>query len=156
MDIQLLLTRIEQVIEPVLEEMGLELAERELIPGQGRWILRLYIDCAEKPITLDDCTDISRKVEALLDVEGLLSFPYVLEVSSPGEARPLRKRSDFARFAGATVDIQVQTPMEGRRHFTGELRGMEGEEIIVVEGAQVWHIPYGQLKKARLKRRTSS
>lgn len=151
-----LLKKIEQILTPVLKNLGVELVEREFVFEHGRRILRLYIERDGTSATLDDCSRVSKGVEGVLDVEDLIPPPYVLEVSSPGIDRPLRKKKDFERFRGKWVDVRTKELVQGRRHFSGVLQEVEGDEIVVLEGGQEWRVPLDQLKKAKLKRSIKS
>lgn len=153
MDYLGLLEKITAVVEPILNALGFELADREFVSEQGRWVLRLFIDRETSPVTVGDCQTVSRAVEGALDVEDLIPYRYVLEVSSPGIERPLRKKGDFERFKGNRIELKTKELVQGRRHFSGMLRGIEGENIVIVEENQQWCIPFGQLKKAKVKRR---
>ncbi|NJC86934.1 MAG: ribosome maturation factor RimP [Desulfuromonas sp.] len=129
-----LLSKIEQLILPILSGYGLELADLEL-KGEGRGqILRIFID---KPggVTLDDCAEVSREVGALFEVEDPIAAAYTLEVSSPGLDRPLKKARDFERHTGQLVKIKTTALVDpdGRGHsrktFVGELLGLEGDRV---------------------------
>lgn len=151
-DYSRILNQVEQCVTPVLENLGFELAERELIFQQGQWVLRLYIDRADgSSVALEDCETASRAVEGVLDVESPIPHRYCLEVSSPGLDRPLRRRQDFERFKGSEVEIRSQTPIDGRSHFTGKLKGLENDCIVVEEGERHFHIPLENLKRARVR-----
>ncbi|MBI4224608.1 MAG: ribosome maturation factor RimP [Deltaproteobacteria bacterium] len=153
MDYEAILEKAEAAVTPVLGGLGYELVEREFLHEQGRWVLRLYIDRADGPVTLEDCERASRALDAALDVEDFIPHRYSLEVSSPGIERPLRHRGDFERFRGAVVDLKAKEPVQGRRHFSGVLKGMEGENIIIEDERGPWQIPFTLLKKAKIKRR---
>jgi ribosome maturation factor RimP len=143
------ITSLWALIEPVLEPEGIELAEVEFKLEGGRWVLRLYIDSA-RGVTLDDCEFVSRQVGALLDIKDPIPQAYVLEVSSPGINRVLRKEKDFNRFAGAPVRIKTRRKVGGRRNFQGILQGMEESKIILeMEGNRI-EINAEDLEKARL------
>ena len=129
-----LFVSVEKVIEPAVTGMGYELVDVQA-SNSGR-LLRLFID---KPggVTLNDCAAISRHLTRVLAVEGI---DYErMEVSSPGLDRPLRKASDFARFAGHKAEIRMRTPdASGRRKFVGVLRGAEaGQVSLELEGQTV-------------------
>ena len=104
------------LLEPVVTGMGYELVEIEYNPSTRHGILRLYID-HEDGIQLDDCTDVSHQVSALLDVEDLVQGHYNLEVSSPGLDRPLTSIKDYQRFTGEMVKIKTAMAITGRRNF---------------------------------------
>lgn len=155
MDTTGLLEKLEVVIDPVLDSIGLELVEREFLQSGGQWVLRLYIDRKEgeeRKVSIDDCADASRAVGNVLDVEDLIPTAYVLEVSSPGLNRPLRKRKDFERFSGNTAEVKTKEPLDGRSHFSGILKGLLEESVVLEQGNQKWMIPLAAIKKAKLKR----
>ncbi|HKT31921.1 MAG TPA: ribosome maturation factor RimP [Gammaproteobacteria bacterium] len=134
-----------RIIEPAVNGLGYELVELEF---HGK-LLRLYIDQAQG-VTLDDCEKVSRQISAVLDVADPISGAYTLEVSSPGLDRPLRKPADFSVQSGKRARIELALPLNGRRRFSGTLRGLEdGEVLIEVDGA-LFRLPFAQIAKARL------
>ena len=119
-------------LEQRIEELGFELVDLERAGQKRRPILRIRVDLPESSpgqgVTLDDCTRVSRALEAYLDGRPGLSEEYVLEVSSPGVERPLVRRRDFERFAGREVALKGKEPLAGRaRRLEGELLGISGE-----------------------------
>ena len=137
------------MIEPVLKPEGIELVDIEFKLEGGRWVLRLYIDTPQG-VTLDDCELVSRQIGALLDIKDPIEHRYVLEVSSPGINRVLRKEEDFKLFAGSPVRIRTRRKLTGRRNFQGILKGMEDSAIILeVDGARV-EIEPRNVEKANL------
>ncbi|MDH3353788.1 MAG: ribosome maturation factor RimP [Chromatiales bacterium] len=125
--------RIEQMIKPAVEALGFELVGVEQL-SQGRHsMLRIYID-HEDGITVEHCANVSRQVGAVFDVEDPIHGEYTLEVSSPGVERPLFTLEQVAKFIGQQVDIKLHTPVEGRRHFKGELVSVEGDEFTIELG----------------------
>jgi len=126
--------------------MGYELVDVQASNG-GR-LLRLFID---KPggVTLDDCAAASRHLTRVLAVEGI---DYErLEVSSPGLDRPLRKETDFARFAGQRAEVRMRTPdATGRRKFVGVLRGAGAGQVSMELDGRVIALALDDLDKARL------
>lgn len=132
--------RLETDIEAEVERLGFELVELERAGSKNRPILRLRIDRPEAEpgsgVTLDDCTAVSRALEASLDERPDLSERYVLEVSSPGVERPLVRARDFRRFAGQEIAVQASRPIHGTaKRVEGELVGLEegpdGERILL-------------------------
>lgn len=111
-------------LEPHLDACGFELVEVEYVFEGGRPILRLYLD-REGGVTLDQCAEASRLVGPLLDAADFVDSAYVLEVSSPGIDRPVRKPSDFERFTGETIRVTTHAPVTGRRRFKGAIGGLE-------------------------------
>ena len=127
--------------------MGYELVELQAANG-GR-MLRLFIDKAGG-IGVEDCAAVSRQLTRVLEVEGV---DYErLEVSSPGLDRPLRKATDFTRFAGHKADVRMRTPdATGRRRFVGVLRGAEGGVIdLELEGRTTVRLALDDMDRARL------
>jgi ribosome maturation factor RimP len=157
------------LLEPVVEGLGYELVELEHRPAGRDSVLRLYIDRlpgtppAGEPgeddgivleqggIGLDDCEKVSRQVSAVLDVEDPIDGQYALEVSSPGFDRPLRKAAHYARFAGRRAKLELAAPRDGRRRYTGTLRGMaeDGTVAIEVDGVD-FKLPLAAIERARL------
>ena len=137
---------VEAVVEPVVAGMGYELVELQSANG-GR-MLRLFID---KPggIDVEDCAAVSRQLSRVFEVEGIEYDR--LEVSSPGLDRPLRKGSDFARFAGHKADVRMRTPdAAGRRRFVGVLRGAEDGSVAMELEGQTVRLALDDVERARL------
>lgn len=154
MDTSVFLEKLEPLVEPVLEDEGLELVDLEWVSLSGQWVLRVYMD-KEGGVTLDDCQRVSRRLDPVLDVEDLIPSHYNLEVSSPGLNRRLKKASDFRRFSGHRARIELSSPLQGRRRFRGKLAGISGEEateiLLELEGGEVVHLPLADVGKARLE-----
>ena len=112
--------RTEELLIPILEKYEFELVDVEYVKEAGTWYLRAYID---KPggIAINDCEVVSRELSDLLDQKDFIDDSYILEVSSPGLGRPLKKERDFARSIGAEVEIRTYRMVEGRKEFTGVL-----------------------------------
>jgi ribosome maturation factor RimP len=144
------LKEIERLIEPVLAEMGIALVDMEYRSGQGRRVLRIY---ADRPtgINLDDCAMVSREIGNLLDVKDLLQQHYVLEVSSPGLNRPLKREKDFLRAIGQKVKVKTAVPLKGRRNFSGVLQSFENGTLQLKLDDTVILIPEESVNKANLE-----
>ena len=123
--------QVEEISESLVVSEGMELVDLEYRREGPRWMLRLFID-KEGGVTVDDCARISRDLGDLLDVKDLIPQTYVLEVSSPGLNRRIRKKKDFSRFAGQKVQLLLVSPKDGRRKIVGDLVGVEGEEVVVI------------------------
>lgn len=149
MDTREILKGVEEIVIPVLENLGYTLVEREFVMESGRFTLRLCVD-KEGSVTIDDCARASRAVEDIIEVEGLVPGSYNLEVSSPGINRPLRYKRDFERFTGSLVKLKTLNQIDGRGNYRGVLNGLEGDDILInVDGIQ-YRVPYSQLAKARI------
>ena len=143
--------RVWEELEPELAEMGFELIEVEFGRHGRTDILTLFID-RDGGVTIDDCTSASRQVSAVLDKDDFIESQYTLEVSSPGIARPLRKPSDFERFAGERIKVKTVTPVEGRSRFAGVLRGYcDGMVALEIDGSE-YQIHLENVKRANLDR----
>jgi len=144
--------RVQQLAEPILAHAGMELVEVEFLREGGRWVLRLFID---KPggVSLDDCQEISRQVEKLLDVEDFIEPAYVLEVSSPGLERPLKTRAHYEKFAGRAIELKTFGPIGDppRKNYKGRLLGITPEDRVRIEidGAE-FQVPLDKVAKAHL------
>ena len=141
--------QLEQLIEPAVRALGFELVGVEYMPQGRHSLLRIYID-SPHGIGLEDCEKVSHQVSGVLDVEDPIHGHYDLEVSSPGLDRPLFSPEHFVKYAGSTVKIRLQTPLNGQRNFTGVLQGMRGTDVVIVsEGVEVL-LPYSAIAKAHL------
>ncbi len=146
-----LLERLRQLIEPVLDGMGRELVHIEFSGGSGGRTLRLYVENREGAgINVDELSEVSRDVGAMLDVEDVIPGSYQLEVSSPGLDRPLGKIEDYERFAGRKANIQTREPLDGRKRFKGILRGNEDNSVVIEIDGNTVKIPWDTVKKANL------
>jgi ribosome maturation factor RimP len=141
--------QVEEVAEALVVSEGMELVDLEYRREGPRWMLRLFID-KEGGVTVDDCARISRELGDLLDVKDLIPQSYVLEVSSPGLNRRIRKREDFSRFVGQRVQLWLSSPKEGRRKILGYLVGVEGEEVVVTSTEGRFSVPLKDIAKANL------
>ena len=120
--------RVEAWITPVLEQHQFELVDVEYVKEAGSWYLRVYID-KEGGITVDDCEVISRLLGEWLDKEDFIEDSYILEVSSPGLGRPLKKEKDFARSIGKDVEIRLYKAIDKQKEFTGTLTSYDADSV---------------------------
>ena len=150
MKFEKLLQEISQVIEPILQTQGLELVDLEYQRESRGWVLRIYLD-REGGVTLDDCTGVSHEVGAVLEVKDLIPNAYILEVSSPGLTRPLKKPEDFNKFRNQLVKIKLFEPLDGRKNFKGTLLGLEEDKVRVEVDQQVFELPLTHIAKANLE-----
>jgi ribosome maturation factor RimP len=143
--------RVWEEVTPELNEQGYELVEVEYAPGARGRVLRLYID-REGGVTLDDCQRVSRVVGNLLDRLDFIEERYVLEVSSPGFDRPVRKASDFDRFQGERIKLVLATAVGGRKRINGVLKGYHDGLVTVDSEGTIYEVHIENLKKANLDR----
>lgn len=123
--------RAEALLLPLLEELHYEFVDLEYVREAGTWYLRAYCD-KEGGITVDDCEIISRAFEEKLDQEDFIEDAYVLEVSSPGLGRPLKKERDFARALGSRVEIHTFKIIRHEKNFTGTLKAYDKDTVTIV------------------------
>lgn len=138
-----------RLAEPLCRGEGMELVHVAYHREPAGRILRIYLD---KPggVTLDDCVNISRQLGDLLDVGLEMAAAYRLEVSSPGEQRPLGKIDDFDRFKGCRAKVRTGQPIGGRKNFTGTLEGVDGSNILLGLDNQTVSILFADIIKAHL------
>lgn len=122
--------KTEQLLEPVVSELGFELVDVEYVKEGGTWYLRAYID---KPggITVDDCEAVSRQFSDILDEKDYISDSYVFEVSSPGLGRPLKKEKDFKRSIGEEVEIRTYRAIDRQKEFVGILKEYDDTTVTI-------------------------
>lgn len=113
-------TRTESYLLPLMEEYNFELVDVEYVKEAGNWYLRAYID-KEGGITVDDCEMVSRRLGEWLDETDFIADSYILEVSSPGLGRQLKKDKDFDRSIGKDVEVKLYKPREKQKDYTGIL-----------------------------------
>ena len=118
--------RVAAIVEPVLIGMGYRLV-RVKISGLDGCTVQIMAERPDGTMTVEDCEDVSRALSPVLDVADPIDRAYRLEVSSPGLDRPLVRRSDFVRFAGHQLKLEMAVAIDGRRRFRGLLLGVEGE-----------------------------
>jgi len=142
--------RVEQIAVSVTEPAGIEFVHCEIAGSKRNPTVRLIID---KPggVTLEDCAQVSRDVEAILDSDDFIPTSYVLEVSSPGIERELYVLADFERFTGKDVRIKTNRPVSGQRNFSGAIVAVKDGEIELEDrtSGRV-RIPYESVVKANL------
>jgi len=143
--------RLTELVEPSLEAMGYALVRLHL-SGRTRPTLQVMAERRDgKPMSVEDCTAISRSLSVLLDVEDPIPDSYTLEVTSPGLDRPLIRPEDFDRFVGAQAQLETRRPLDGRKRFRGRLLGrdgMGGVRVVAAEGE--FTIPLAEVARARL------
>lgn len=140
---------LQALLEPVVENLGFELADLELRTGGRDGVLRVFIDKADG-INIEDCEEVSRQISAILDVEDPMQGNYTLEVSSPGLDRTLTKPAHFRRFMGQDVRVKLRFPLAGRRNFSGSLKAVDDEKIEVVVDGESHSLPLETIESARL------
>lgn len=124
--------RAEALLTPIVNANGFELVDVEYVREAGEWYLRGYID---KPggITVNDCETVSRAFSDKLDEEDFIDESYIMEISSPGLDRSLKKDKDFARSMGRLVEIRTYRPIEKQKEFCGILTAYDSNSVTIDE-----------------------
>ena len=124
--------KTEALITPIVDEKGFELVDVEYVKEGSNWYLRAYVD-KEGGITINDLESVSRILSDKLDEEDFISDAYILEVSSPGLGRPLKKEKDFQRNMGKLVEIRTYRPIEKQKEFCGILTAYDSNSVTIDE-----------------------
>lgn len=122
--------KTEEILLPIVEEYGFELVDVEYVKEGGTWYLRTYID-KEGGISIDDCEKVSRRLSDILDEKDYIDDTYIMEVSSPGLGRPLKKEKDFKRSLGKEVDIRTYHMIDKQKEFTGILKDYDKDTVTI-------------------------
>lgn len=149
-------------IETIVERLGNQVAANlnyELVDVEYRkegpdWVLRCFID-KENGVGIEDCRRFSEALDKVLDEADPIPGRYLLEVSSPGIERPLKKEGDFIKFAGKMIEIKLNKALNNRKTYQGELIGLLGEEserkvALKIDDSEILEIPRNEIAKAKL------
>ena len=140
---------LRRMFEPVVEAMGYQLWGLEYLPQGRHSLLRIYID-KEGGIDVEDCAEVSHQLSGLLDVEDPISGEYTLEVSSPGLDRPLFTPEQFKAYIGQQAKVRLKQAFDNRKNFTGVIKGVEDDEIILGVGEEDYTLPIEAIDKANI------
>ncbi|MEE9258553.1 MAG: ribosome maturation factor RimP [Nitrospinaceae bacterium] len=140
---------VTELIEPVLREQNLELVEVKFKKAGKKWFLRVFID-KDTGVGLADCQKASRAIEDLIEVNDAIDAPYVLEVSSPGLDRPLKKERDFLKFKDKRIRVHTYAPVEDRKEFSGTIRDFKDRTLFLEDEGVVVQIPLDNIAQAKL------
>ena len=122
--------KTESLIMPILDKFSLEQVDIEYVKEGGTWYLRAYID-KEGGITVNDCEDVAREMNVLLDEEDFIPDAYVFEVSSPGLGRPLKKEKDYLRNMDKEIEIRTYRAIDKCKEFYGLLREYDKDTVTI-------------------------
>lgn len=148
MDNRPLQSLVFDLIEDTVTDCEFELVAVELLTVEGRRTMRISVE-ASGNMGANSLARVSHAVSALLDVEDPIDGAFDLEMSSPGIERPLQRRSDFVRFAGYGIKVRLQ-PGEERRRFTGMLRGLRDDQLLLEVDGQDVELDFSLVERARL------
>ena len=142
---------LRRVVEPVVEDHGLELVDASVRGGRGRGRVQIIVDTptGDGLVNIDECAAVSREVGHHLDVEDVVPGSYVLEVTSPGIDRTLGREVDFERALGQTVRVETREARDGQQRFKGELVAFDGEAAELATDHGAVRIPFADIAKAQ-------
>jgi ribosome maturation factor RimP len=142
--------KTEKLIAPILEQNHFELYDVEYVKEGGNWFLRAYID-KENGITVDDCELVSRALSDLLDKNDFIPDAYILEVSSPGLGRQLKRDKHFEKSIGEEVEVKLYKPVDKKKEFVGILTAFSQESLTLeLENNKTMVIPRSDIAMVRL------
>lgn len=141
---------VEELVLPILEPDNYELVDVEFVKEGSQWYLKIFID-VEGGVKISDCVSVSRAVEAKLDEVNPIEQAYILEVSSPGLDRPLKKEKDFRRSIGKLVEVKTFKPINGEKEFVAELMDLKDNEVYLkLENDETLVLPRKEIALIRL------
>jgi ribosome maturation factor RimP len=148
-----IVAEVTRLVAPILDATGLELDRIEQVMGGKKPVLRVFID-KQGGVCIDDCSEVSRQLSALLEDEEVIRGAFVIEVSSPGLDRPLHGEDDFRRFEGRLAHVHATSPIFGkRRDAVGRVAGVEDGCVLLdeVKSGERLRVPLDEIAKARLE-----
>jgi len=149
--VESLVAEISAIASGVAEDRKVELVHVEMLGSKRDSVVRIFIDKPEG-VTLDDCTNFSHSIEAVLDARDIVPGTYTLEISSPGIERQLFSTADFQRFDGELAKVALSKELDGQKNFVGYIRGVEGSKISFEDRTKgLVKFDHSEIKKANLK-----
>ncbi len=122
---------VKAVAEPIAEDFGVRVWDVRFLKEGAEWYLRIFID-KDGGVNINDCENVSRAIDPLLDEKDFISQNYILEVSSPGLERELTRDEHFEEYVGKDIKVRLIRPMEGLgKEFCGVLKAVEGNELTI-------------------------
>lgn len=143
--------KIKEIAAQAAEANSVEFVHCEVVGAKRNMTVRVYID---KPggVTVEDCAEVSRRMDETLDADDLIPTAYLLEVSSPGLERELYSLEDFKKFTGQKVKVKLSAAVGGQKVFIGQITGTNGTDVLLKEKSKdEVRVPYGQIVKANLR-----
>jgi ribosome maturation factor RimP len=143
--------RIQEVAASLAEENGLELVHVQATGTSKKLVITVFID---KPggVTHEDCSKVSRNLDAILDIEDFIPSAYLLEVSSPGLERGLYSLKDFEKFVGSLAKIKTNVAINGQKNFRGRIIAIDNDEVVFEDKTSgSIRLSYSQVAKANLE-----
>lgn len=149
MDIKRIIGVVEELAKPIVDSFGLELFDVEFVKENNEWFLRIFID-SEDGITIDDCTNVSRKLSDKLDELDPINVSYYLEVSSPGINRPLKTERDFERYIDHKIKVKLYEAVNGKKVLKGVLKSFSDGKLILACDDKEFEIDKNKIALANL------
>lgn len=141
---------ISEIARPIVEQNGCELWDVEYVSEGGQWFLRIYIDKSDG-VSIDDCENVSRAIDPILDEKDPIASSYVFEVSSAGLERSLKQPAHFQRFLGENVEVKLYKPFEGSKLYTGSLSAYDNGNITITCNGETVTLTKEQVANVRLR-----
>jgi ribosome maturation factor RimP len=148
-DIVLSVQKLNELLQPLVEDLGYEFVGLEYNSNPKHAVLRIYID-HENGVAIEGCETVSRETAALLDVKDPIRSHYNLEVSSPGLDRPLFTPAHYRQFAGCAAQINLFAPQDGRRKFSGPILGADEVSVRMEQDGSEVTLDFANIIKAKL------
>ena len=144
-------TRAEQLLQPITDAQGVRIYDVEYVKEGSDWYLRAYID-KDGGVTIEDCEAVSRAYSEKLDEADLIADAYILEVSSPGLGRQLKKDRHFENSIGEEVELKLFEAVDGEKEYTGILKAFDKDTVTIeAEGKEPQTFERSKLAVIRLK-----
>lgn len=144
---------LKKLIEPIVKVNNLNFVDIEYIKEGNDWILRVFVENEDDELTIDQLSNLSRLISQKLDEEDPIDKSYFLEVSSPGVERPLRKISDYDRFAGENIKVSTYRKINNSKEFIGELIGIDENKVVTIklkDSEEEIKLKFADISKANL------
>ena len=140
---------VADLIEPTLEGNGIELVDVEYKKTGKTWVLRVFID-KNQGVTVYDCQELSREIEDLIEIHELIDDHYVLEVSSPGLDRPLKKAADFLRNKGKRIQVKTYSPINNKKENAGTVIDFVNGTLFLEDKKDILKVSLTEIAQAKL------
>ena len=140
---------VADLVEPTLKESNIELIDVEYRKSGKAWILRIFID-KNQGVTVYDCQELSREIEDLIEIHELIDDHYVLEVSSPGLNRPLKKDTDFLRNKGKRIQIKTYSPINNKKENVGTVIDFVNGTLFLEDKKNILKVSLTEIAQAKL------
>ena len=128
--------KVSALVKDAVESLGVKLWDVKFVKEGASWYLRVFID-KEEGVDINDCTDVSRLIDPILDEADPINVSYYLEVCSPGLERELCEPWHFEKYIGADVKVKLIRPRDKQREFSGKLKAYNGDVTIECDGADI-------------------